>query len=245
MDHSRSARIPLQACVEELRRRCQAASRFQGGHTHFLEELRIFREYAAEQGWAQLPPPPELTLAPSDQGNEHQVWFRESSRTFLKATWPGFFGLKVVHRPDEDPCASPIDYLERWHWHNLLFADQLRFLGVHETTAGLRLLVEQPAVAGTPAAHEHQIRDFFVGNGWQPFHADGELAYLDPVNGLAISDAHRGNLILMPDGLLAPIDLRVQRLTDSLLETVKSLAKPPNIVPNSPAEPPSRREKPR
>lgn len=35
---------------------------------------------------------------------------------------------------------------------------------------------------------------------------------------MAISDTHRGNLILMDDGLLAPIDLRVQPLSGALLD---------------------------
>jgi len=223
VDHASPPRIPLQACVEELRRRCQAVGSLQGGHTHFHEELRIFEEFAREQGWLEIPAPPELSQPPSDHGNEHQVWFRETTRSFLKATWPGFFGLKVVHRLDEDPRASPIDYLERWHWHNHLFGDQVRFLGTVKTPVGLRLLIEQPAIAGSPATHDHQIRDFFVGNGWQPFHTDGDLAFLDPALGLAISDTHRGNLILMADGLLAPIDLRIQRLEGALLDAVKTL----------------------
>jgi len=41
-------RIPLQAQVEELRRRAQAVARLQGGHTHYLEEVRMFREYIEE-----------------------------------------------------------------------------------------------------------------------------------------------------------------------------------------------------
>jgi hypothetical protein len=37
---------------------------------------------------------------------------------------------------------------------------------------------------------------------------------------VVISDTHRGNLILMDDGLLAPIDLRVQLLSGALLDFV-------------------------
>ena len=37
------------------------------------------------------------------------------------------------------------------------------------------------------------------------------------------ADTHRGNLILMDDGLLAPIDLRVQPLSGSLFDTVTQL----------------------
>jgi len=33
--------IPLQAQVEELRRRAQTIARLQGGHTHYLEEYRL------------------------------------------------------------------------------------------------------------------------------------------------------------------------------------------------------------
>ena len=47
----------------------------------------------------------------------------------LKATWPDFFGLLVVHRTNEEPKASPIDYLERWALHNELFGDEVVFLG--------------------------------------------------------------------------------------------------------------------
>ena len=140
---------------------------------------------------------------------------------------PGFFGLRVVYRPDEESKASPIDYLERWLLHNAFFADQVRFLGVVTTPDGNRLIIEQPAIAGIPATSEAQIRDFFIGNGWKPFTSDGETAFFDPENGLAISDTHRGNLILMPDGLLAPIDLRIQKLSGSILDIVKSLTAAP------------------
>ncbi len=98
MDHANPERIPLEACIEKLRGRREAVGRLQGGHTHFQEELHIFNEAANEQGWFLPTAPAELRLPPSDEGNEHQVWFCEASGTFLKATWPGFFGLRVVYR---------------------------------------------------------------------------------------------------------------------------------------------------
>lgn len=113
--------------------------------------------------------------------------------------------------------------------HNAFFADQVRFLGVVPTPGGNRLIIEQPAIAGTPATSEAQIRDFFTDNGWKAFTSDGETAFFDPENGLAISDTHRGNLILMSDGLLAPIDLRIQKLSGSLLDIVKSLTATPGF----------------
>lgn len=176
VDHANPERIPLEACVETLRGRLEAVSRIQGGHTHYQEELRIFNEVANEQGWFLPSAPSELSLPPSDEGNEHQVWFREAHGTFLKSTWPGFFGLRVIYRPDEESKASPIDYLERWYLHNAFFADQVRFLGVVPTPDGNRLIVEQPAIAGTPATSEAHIRDFFTDNGWKAFTSNGETA---------------------------------------------------------------------
>jgi hypothetical protein len=57
--------------------------------------------------------PAELNPPPSDEGNEHQVWFLPEESAFVKVTWPDFFGLSVLYRQDEDSHASPIAYLER------------------------------------------------------------------------------------------------------------------------------------
>ena len=104
--------------------------------------------------------------------------------------------------------------IERWHLHNELFGDDVRFLGVLPTDSGLRLLIRQPAIAGTPATDE-EIQRFFTESGWERFVMEGNTAYFDPERCVAISDTHRGNIVLMEDGLLAPIDLRVQLLTGS------------------------------
>lgn len=223
MEPTNLERLSLQAHLEELRRRSEAVGNLQGGSTYFEEDLQIFNCYVGEQGFLLALGPRELTQLPSDEGNEHQVWYLEQRGTFLKANWPGFFGLKVVHRSDEDSRASPLDYLERWQLHNEFFGDDVHFLGAISTDKGLRLIIEQPAISGTPATEE-QIRTFFTGNGWRPFVADGETAFFDPVHHLAISYTHRGNMILMDDGLLAPIDLRVQRLSGVLFDIVERLA---------------------
>lgn len=217
-----AAGIPLQAHVEELRRRCEAVARLQGGSAYYHEELGIFLAYAEESGLHLAEAPDDLSRPPDDEGNEHQVWFHAESETYLKATWPDFFGLLVIHRPHEEPKASPIAYLERWHLHNEVFGDQVMLLGALQTDSGLRLLIRQTAIAGIPASDE-QIRRFFTESGWLPFVIDGNTAYFDPERRIVISDTHRANLILMDDGLLAPIDLRVQPVSGSLLDTVTRL----------------------
>ncbi|MBL9152823.1 MAG: hypothetical protein JNK37_10070 [Verrucomicrobiales bacterium] len=214
--------VPLQAHVEELRRRCEAVSRLQGGSTYFHEELGIFRVYAAEQGLFLEETPAELNRPPDEEGNEHQVWYLAGQEAVLKATWPDFFGLLVIHRPDEEAKASPIDYLQRWSIHNDLFGDDIAFVGALQTESGLRLLIRQTAIAGVPAT-EAQIAEFFTSTGWKRFILEGNVAYFDPERCIAVSDTHRGNLIFMDDGLLAPIDLRVQVLSGALLDTVIGL----------------------
>lgn len=215
-------RFPLQALAYELRSRCEAVSRFQGGSTYYQEELALFRDYAREKNLFLSTPPPELSRAPDEEGNEHQVWHLAESGSVLKATWPNFFGMLVIHRHDEDAKASPIQYLERWHLHNQLFGDQVEFLGVVESDAGMRLLIRQPAITGVPASLE-QIQTFFAQNGWLRFHVAGEISFFDPERNVVISDTHRGNIILMDDGLLAPIDLRVQAISGALLDAVMKL----------------------
>jgi hypothetical protein len=214
------AGIPLQALVEELRRRCAAVARLQGGSTHYLEEIAIFLDCAREKALMLAGQPAELARTPSDEGNEHQVWFQPETASFLKITWPDFFGLNVLHHPDEEERASPIGYLERWQLHNELFGDSVKFRGAWEDADGkLRLVIQQPAIEGEPATLE-QINAFFTGNGWRRFSVNDDVAYFDPERRVVISDTHRGNIILMDDGLLAPIDLRVQRIDGSLLDYV-------------------------
>jgi hypothetical protein len=214
-------KISLATLVAQLRESCRASARLYGGTTYYTEELALFKEAAESLNLFLDSPPPELALPPTAEGNEHQVWFRESRATFLKATWADHFGMKVVYRSDEEPQASPIDYLERWHLHNQLFGDSVVFLGAIEDDNKLRLLIEQPAIEGTVATLE-EIESFFTTSGWLPFRVEGNLAFFDPDRELTVSDTHLGNIIVMPDGQLAPIDLRVQHLTSALADIVRS-----------------------
>ncbi|MGJ8655718.1 MAG: hypothetical protein ACSHX6_04635 [Akkermansiaceae bacterium] len=212
----------LPELVKQLRRRCNTVAGVPGGYTYYAEELQIFREYASTNGLLLTEAPHQLDTAPSDEGNEHQVWFCSDSSSFLKATWADHFGMLVVHRNDEEPSASPIDYLERWMLHNQLFGDTVSFLGALDTDQGLRLIITQPAIKGTPAT-DQEINAFFINTGWKKFTINGDIAYFDPKQNVVISDTHSGNIIALKNGLFLPIDLRVQPLTGTLLQTVIQL----------------------
>jgi len=222
-NHSRTTPpIPLEALADELRGRCEAICRFSGGHTFYWEEVSVFRRFAEENGLF-LRNLPKIALQPAQEhGNEHKVWFYADRSKVLKATWPGFFGKLVIYRSGEDFDASPVQYLERWHYHNLIFGDDVIFLGAINTDQGMRLVIEQPAIAGVPA-DDAQIREFFESTGWQSFYSDGNLAFYDPETHIVVSDTHPGNLILMADGLFAPIDLRVQKLSEAEELAVKQM----------------------
>lgn len=99
---STSAGITLPAHVEELRSRCEAVSRLQGGSTYLYEEIGIFNNYVRERGLRLETPPAELSRPPDDEGNEHQVWFLQDEEAVLKVTWPDFFGVPAVHSSKND-----------------------------------------------------------------------------------------------------------------------------------------------
>ena len=161
--------FPLEAHVEELRRRCAAVARLQGCDTHYLEEVRIFREYSEERDLLLRVWPEEIEgRTPDEECNEHQVWFVRESTWVIKVTWPDFFGMLVMYRQDEDDRASPIAYLERWNLHNELFGDNVRLIGALMDGEQLRLVIEQPAIKGEPATLD-QIHDFFSNSGWKRF----------------------------------------------------------------------------
>jgi len=54
-----------------------------------------------------------------------------------------------------------------------------------------------------------------------PYHIEGKIAYLNIENKVGISGTHPGNLVKTDQGILLPIDLRVQLLDASLLKLAK------------------------
>ncbi len=222
MDIPTTPRITLKACVDELRRRCETISDFQGGDTYYEEDLQLFKQFCQEKDLYFEEIPEELNIEPDEEGNEHQVWFHAPSNRYVKLTWTNFFGLHVLQRNNEEEKASPIDYLERWHLNNSHFGDDVRFLGVVKYDDDIRILIDQPAIMGMPAK-ESEVKTYFKDNGWKPFSINNNLAFYDSKLNLVISDTHPANLIKMGNGLLAPIDLRIEYLADSLVSTVERL----------------------
>lgn len=72
---------------------------------------------------------------------------------------------------------------------------------------------------------EHEVW-FLLGNGWRRFQANGNTAWLDETRSLVVSDTHQGNLIQTGDGVLVPIDFRIQTVSGAMLDAVRSFVGP-------------------
>jgi type I restriction enzyme R subunit len=92
------------------------------------------------------------TLISKDEWRKGFFVHENTITGLYEACKPGVLGNPVVRkvavfqcRQDEEKQASPIAYLERWHLHNELFGDRVRFLGALEEDGRLRLVIQQQA----------------------------------------------------------------------------------------------------
>ena len=220
MDTKPVKKSSLRESFKRLRDRACSTLDFSAGQPFYEEFVQCFVDYCDEAGrWD--PPFSLIRERPADDaGQEHRVWFDPSDACYYKLTHPGFFGLNVVYRDEGDRYAHPLQYLERWLLHNAMFGDAVEWLGCFRATEDqFSILIRQPAIVGSPAS-ETEIDLFFREVAWKPFEIGGELAYFAPDEKVVVSDTHRGNLIKMKDGLLVPIDLRLQRMEGPLLDAV-------------------------
>ncbi len=205
--------------AQRLRERTDAICRFSGGIPTHEEGIEIFRDYCGEYGlW--IDNPVDLFSQPDAYGDEHEVWFTDEY--VVKLTHPDFFGLRVDYRSDEDQRCTPCEYFERWVLHNELFGDDVVVAGAFDTTEAIRTVLVQKAIEGHPSSNQ-EIGSFFKDNGWLPFRTDDGSAWYDEKRHLVVSDTHQGNLIETRDGVLVPIDFRIQPVSGSMLESVRRM----------------------
>ena len=239
MDARRDQGIPFKTCVEELLACTEAVCGFCGGIPPTFEEgLRAFSDFAARGDHFRGASDPIFHGSEYlGGGDEHEVRLPTPSASIrldqedlgawgdpsvVKITYPGLFGLRVVYRQDESRHCTPLEYFERWQLHCEMFGDDAEFLGVVKTSEGLRTVIRQKLIEGEPASDE-EIDQFFRGNEWLPFRWNNNLAYFDEAREVVVSDTHPGNLVKMPDGKLAPIDLRVQRAKGGVLDAIRRM----------------------
>ena len=145
-------------------------------------------------------------------GAEHRVFGDDSRVAAIKVTNTGRCGM--TYRFGEPEAATPVEYLQRWQLHNLVFNDTVWLEGVMESAAGICLVVGQNWITGEVPSEE-QVHDFMLRLGFQATALPE--SYYRASDGLAALDCHQGNFIIGLDGVTYAIDV-VMVVADAALK---------------------------
>ncbi len=168
----------------------------------FLQQEAL-AEWAAAQGRGIERK--DIRLRSESPGVEHEVIFDPGGQKFLKITQPGLYGhvgsclwgkLELVQ-------AKPLEYLDRLDLADQMFLDGTRLIGMIAHRSGIRILTSQPLVVGKRPDQEAIIA-WMRSLGFVPV---GRKTYWNAAEGIAIFDAHPGNVLGIPGGRLCPIDI--------------------------------------
>lgn len=136
------------------------------------------------------------------------MFFKKRSGRVFKITKPPHFGHTWYLR----------DYVRNVIWCNAVFEDDMRLEGVIQRPDGVSLVISQPYILGR-SPKEPELENWFE---LQSCIRMGKNRWSFP-DGLIVSDAHTGNLILMNDGTLVPIDLHVETLGKRVITGLSNL----------------------
>lgn len=158
-------------------------------------------------------------LRPVSSGAEHVVYHDSDQRRAIKITHPNRFGHSV--HDDSGGGATPLEYLRRLADHNVLFGDDIRLVGARVDDEALEIISAQPWIVShpeTPVPTQTAVDGYLAALGF----ARSELFphgfyFYNRLNGLAVADAQPNNILVAPDGRLAPIDLVIGRPGPALL----------------------------
>jgi hypothetical protein len=89
---------------------------------------------------------------------------------------------------------------------NKVFGDDVRLEGITLTAEGVSIVISQPFIVGRKPT-EPEVTEWFCCQGCVEI-SKYKWRYPD---GMVVSDAHTGNLIMMRDGTLIPIDLHIEK----------------------------------
>lgn len=113
---------------------------------------------------------------------------------------------KITKNPPRYGHTHDLNYVQNLIWCNEIFGDDVRIEGVVSRPEGAALVISQPYIVGRSPT-EAEVKQWFEMQGCVQL---GPHCWKFP-NGMIVSDAHTGNLILMRDGALVPIDLHIEK----------------------------------
>ena len=143
-------------------RACREASR-QGGKASgkLISQRQALIQWALSEGLSfatfsveglQLIPPP---------GAEHTAYHCRLTNTVIKITHDGSFGWSAE---SEGKRATPLEYLDRLAWQNLLFSDEISIVAVVGEERVMRVVTRQPYIfeaLDSPDITLEEIDQFF------------------------------------------------------------------------------------
>jgi Serine/Threonine/Tyrosine Kinase found in polyvalent proteins len=155
------------------------------------------------------------------EGAEHRIHHDPSKALAIKATHPGSFGYSAY---GEGVRATPLEYLERLCYSNLLFGDEIRILGVCMPQQVIQIIVSQPwipASASGPTATEDEIDEYFANLQFRRVEINpGVPIYFNCDTELIVADAHPGN-VLRYENRLFPIDVVIGKPGPEVLGRIR------------------------
>lgn len=200
-----AARSALESAEGYVTRRPTAGGAGHGGSASFSVSFATFVRWGQENDLIRTES--EIVFLgsqPHARGDEHEVWFHEDTNRWFKATYHNQFGLAW----GRDETATPGEYLSRLILQNKYFGDDIQLVALVQCDQKLRVLTSQPHIAGEHATHD-EIRKWFCDLQFKCLENDGCVAWYLKAENLLIADAHEGNVIRTPTGMLVPIDLNL------------------------------------
>ncbi len=141
-------------------------------------------------------------------GAEHRVYKNSDDEVAIKATHPNKFGYSTL---SEGSWATPLEYLKRLAWQNIIFGDDIRIVGVAYEDDQMEVIHSQPWISShkiRPNPFQEEI-DVYMGNFEfvsSSFDLDTPLFY-SSTHRLVAADAHDRNIIRDENENLVAIDL--------------------------------------
>ena len=123
-------------------------------------------------------------------------------------THPGSFGWSSA---GEGLKATPLEYLDRLAWQNLLFSDEIKIIAIVGEKRVLQMVTSQPYIFepyDSPDITLEEIDHFFEVRHFDKISVNPDAPwFFNSDLGIAIGDGHPGNFIRDVHGEIVPIDL--------------------------------------
>jgi hypothetical protein len=165
-------------------------------------------------------------------GAEHRVYKDDGQfRKFaIKATHPNKFGYSTL---SEGGWASPVEYLKRLGWQNLIFGDDVRIIGIAYDEEQMEVVTSQPWID----THEfrpnptHEEIEVYMGKfGFVSTSIDRDTPlYYSAAHGLVAGDAHDRNVVRDFAGNLVAIDLVIGPPGEALWRKIDEFLNGPQL----------------